>query len=197
MSLDTDRLMNNARNYLPGATDTAIQLELFNVLNEFFQDSNIWTEDIEFTVTAGDDPADTTYYIEAESVASINRLIGIVDSNDNPVGGTMAVPGEIVLDNEPGQNDTYTATVALTVNDPTARDGYPEYPQWILNKYSLGLISGVVGRMMAQPAKPFTNAQLASFHYKQFRAAVSLASNEAQHKNVDNAQAWRFPRFGR
>ena len=40
MSLDTDRLMGNARMHLPGATDAAIQYELYNVLNDFFQATN-------------------------------------------------------------------------------------------------------------------------------------------------------------
>lgn len=193
MSLDTDRLMNNARVRLPGATDGAIQLELFNVLNEFFQDSDIWQEEIEFAVTSADDPDTTTYYIEAESVASIHRLLSIVNSDDQTVYGTMQVPGEIILDTQPGQNDTYTATVSLTVNDPVTRDNFPEYPQWILNKYYLGLLDGLLGRMMSQPAKPFTNVQLAAYHTRKFRSTIAQASFDATHKNLANAQAWRFP----
>ena len=88
-----------------GATDAAIQLELFNVLNEFFQDSNIWQEEIDFSVLSTDDPATKVYYIEAESVASINRLLGIVNSDDAPIYGTMQVPGEIILNTQPGQDD--------------------------------------------------------------------------------------------
>lgn len=193
MSLDTDRLMNNARVHLPGATDTALQLEWFNVLNEFFQDSNIWQEEIDFDVTSEDDPDTTTYYVEQESVASIVRLLGIVNSDDLPVNGTMFVPGEIVLTTQPGQDDTYTATVTLTVNDPVARDGFPEFPAWVLNKYGMGLLDGLLARMMSQPAKPFTNTQLGAYHMRRFRSTVAQASSDATRRNLANAQAWRFP----
>lgn len=197
MSAETDRLMDNARIHVVGATDTALQLEMFNVLQEFFQDSNIWTEKVDFQVTAADDPADTIYYVEPESEASINRLMGIVNSANLPVYGSMTTPGEIVLNTQPSQDDVYTAEIALTVNDPVARDGFAECPVWILNKYGLGIMHGLVARMMSQPAKPFTNVAMAAYHQKKFRGAVTLATNEAQHKNVNNAQAWCFPRFGR
>ncbi len=192
MSLDTDRLMQNARIHLPGATDSALQLELFNVLNEFFQDSNVWQEDIDFAVTA-DDTIPTTYYIEQESVASIVRLLYIVNSDGQDVQGTMQIPGEIILATQPGQADTYTATVALSVNDPVARDGFPEFPAWALNKYGMGILDGLLGRMMAQPAKPFTNLQLGTYHMRRFRSIVAQASSDSVRRNLANAQAWRFP----
>lgn len=54
---DMNRLMDHARIRLPGALDAAIQMELFSALNEFFQKSNIWYEDIQFPVQ----PTDDTY----------------------------------------------------------------------------------------------------------------------------------------
>lgn len=192
MSLETERLLNNARIRLPGATDSALQLELFNVLNEFFQDSNVWQEAIDFGVTA-DDTIPTTYYIEPEAVSSIVRLLYIVNSDGGDVQGTMQIPGEIILATQPGADDTYTATVALTVNDPVTRDGYPEFPAWTLNKYGLGILDGLLGRMMSQPAKPFTNLQLGTYHMRKFRSTVAQASTDALRQNRANAQAWRFP----
>jgi hypothetical protein len=193
MSLDTDRLMKDARIRLPGATDDAIRLELFSVLDEFFQDSNVWKEKIEFSVSATDDTS-TTYYIEPESVASLHRLKCVENSNGFGVAAVMKVPGEVTLMTPPSQDDTYTATVVLTVNDPVARDGYPEFPQWILNRYRMTLLDGLMGRMMSQPAKPFTNLQLGTYHMRRFRSAVAFASTESLRKHVANTQAWRFPR---
>jgi hypothetical protein len=196
VSQTLDRLMSNVSTHLPGATPAVIQLELFNVLSDFFQNSNIWQEDIPFAVRAAD-TVPTTYYVEQESLASIVRLLWMVDSSSLPKFGTMATPGEIVLLNQPSQDDTYTATVALTINDPVGADGFPEFPDWIVNKYSTGLIDGVVGRMMAQPAKPYTNMQLAGVRTRSFRSCVATAKAEALHMNVNNAQSWRFPRFAK
>lgn len=189
MSLDIDRLMRNARVHLPGALDDLLKLELFNVLDGFFKGSNIWQEEITFRTKVGT----TDYSIEQTSVASIVRLLWITNSDDIPVTGTMAEPGEIKLRNEPSQIDTYTATVALTVDDPVTRDGYPEFPMWVLAKYGEGVLEGLLGRMMAQPAKPYTNTQMAVFHLKKFTNTVSQAKYEALHKNLNNGQTWRFP----
>jgi hypothetical protein len=192
MSYDTERLIKNARTALPGAVDSVILLELFNVLNEFFQDTNIWQEDIAFTVL-GSETSDTVFYIEPESVSSVVRLMSLKDSVGFPINGNMAIPGEVTLVTPPGNAGTYVATVALTINDPTQRDGYPEFPEWILNKYSLGILDGVLGRMMSQPSKPYLNIQLATYHTKKFRNAVSVASAESDHRNVYGRQAWAFP----
>ena len=194
MTIDTDRLMKNARIHLPGALDTVLQLELFNVVDEFLQDSNVWQEAIEFTVTATDDTS-TIYYIEPQSVSAIVRLISLTNSEDRQVYGSMAIPGEILLNPAPSQGDTYTATVALTIDDPVNNDNFPEFPEWVLIKYGPALLDGLLGRMMAQPAKPYTNAPLALVHMRKFRNAISFAGPESIRRNLANAQAWRFPSF--
>lgn len=191
-TLDLTRLMNNARVHLPGAIDANIQLELFNTFNDFFQDSNIWQEDITFQVKVADaDP--TTYSIEQSSVSSMNRLLWVANSAGRPVAASMQVPGEILLATKAGADDTLTATVALTINDPTTRDGFPEFPAWVLNKYGTGLLEGLLGRMMLQPAKPWTNQQLGTFYARKMVGTTSQAKLEALHRNVNNGQAWRFP----
>ncbi|MCK1742180.1 hypothetical protein IVA80_15250 [Bradyrhizobium sp. 139] len=196
MSLVLDRLMSNARTHLPGATDPVLQLELFNVLNDFFQVSNIWQEDIAFPVLATD-AAGTTYPVAPVALAAIVRFMWMLDGSGRPAYGTMATPGEIQLLRQPSQDDTYTVTVALTVNDPAGVDGFPEFPEWVAAKYSTGLVDGVLGRMMAQPAKPYSNMALAGLRTKSFKACVSQAKAEALHKNVNNGQSWRFPRFAK
>jgi hypothetical protein len=50
MSYATERLIKNARTSLPGSLDNVILLELFNVLDKFFRDTSIWTEDVPFSV---------------------------------------------------------------------------------------------------------------------------------------------------
>ena len=189
MNPNVTRLMNNARIHLPGAIDGTLQLELFNVFDTFFKDSNIWQEEIPFTVMV-----DTkTYSIEQTSISAINRLLFVKRSDGFGVEATMAVPGEIRLRHPPAQADTYTATVSMTINDPVAEDGFPEFPSWVLTKYGDGILEGLIGRMMAQPAKPYTNSQLAIFHMRKFIGAVSLGKIEALHRNLNNGQTWRFP----
>ena len=57
------------------------------------------------------------------------------------------------------------------------------------------LLDGLVGRMMSQPAKPYTNPALGLNHLRKFRNAISFAGTESVRRNVANSQAWRFPPF--
>lgn len=194
---DMNRLMDHARIRLPGALDAAIQMELFAVMNEFFQASNIWYEDIAFTVTPTpdtylDNPEAFTYDV-IPTQGSITRLVGLLDSSGRPQSGTMPTLGQVILGVSPNVTDTYTARVALTVSDPVTRDGYPEFPGWIMDKYGSDILEGVLSRMMSQIAKPYSSPQMAQYHGKMFKQAVSQAKVEASHQNVYRGQSWRFP----
>lgn len=187
---DVNRLMDNLRISLPGAVDAALRLEVFNALNDFFQGSNIWREDIEVPITAGV----TNYEITPTGPAVIVRLIGVIDSNKLPVKAVLdLITGELALASAPSQTDTYTAQVVLTVNDPLDREGYPVFPMWVLNLYQNDIISGVLGRMMMQPAKPYSNLPLAAAYTRSFQSAISAARAEANRRFTYRAQAWQFP----
>ena len=194
---DMNRLMDHARIRLPGALDAAIQMELFAVMNEFFQTSNIWYEDIAFPVQPTveyylDNPEAYTYDV-IPSQGAITRLVGVVNSQGYPQKALMPTLGQVVLAYSPNAADTYTARVALTVTDPVTREGYPEFPDWILNKYGNDILEGLLGRMMSQIAKPYTSTAGAQFHLKNFKQAVAQAKVEASHQNVYRGQSWRFP----
>jgi hypothetical protein len=192
MSYATERLIKNARSSLPGSLDNVILLELFNVLDTFFRATRIWDESVTFSVVANS-PIDTIYYIEPESVSTIVALNWVQNASAFYWAASMAVPGEILLITPPGNNEIYTANVSLSIVDPVNSNGYPEFPAWILEKYGIGILDGLLGRMMAQPAKPYTNPKLAEAHLKFFDKACSIAVNEAVHRNVQGGQAWRFP----
>lgn len=187
---DVNRLMDNLRISLPGAIDDALRMEVFNTLNDFFQGTNIWREDIEVEVAAGE----THYEILPSGPANIVRLIGVIDHNKLPAKAVLdLITGELALAEAPSQSATYTAQVVLTVNDPLDREGYPVFPMWVLNLYQNDIISGVLGRMMSQPAKPYSNVQLAVAHSRAFNSAIATARMEANRRFTYRAQAWQFP----
>jgi hypothetical protein len=195
---DMNRLMDNARIKLPGALDNTIQLELFSTLDEFFQSTNIWVEDIEFAVTVTSDtylsnPDAYTYELQTITGGLINRLTGVVNSDGFPQAASMPIPGYVILAYSPNQNDTYTARVTKTITDPVTRDGYPVFPDWILNKYGTDILDGVIGRMMAQIAKPYSSPNIAMAHLRRFQQAVGKARAEVMHGNVYSGQNWSFP----
>lgn len=183
--------MQNARVSLPGAITDAIQREMFNVLTEFFNATNCWTEDIDIPLTVGE----TDYDIIATEPGTILRLMALVDDNDLPVPAIMAIPGELALKNEPGTTGTLTATVSLTCVDPVKTDGYPQFPDWILNKYYTGILDGILGRMHSQIAKPYSNERIGIYHLRRFRDAMASARTETRNGNLFAGQRWRFPTF--
>lgn len=191
---DVKRMMTNLRVRLPGAIDDALRLEVFNTLNEFFQDSNIWTEQISVDVQKGV----SDYDITPDTPSSIVRLMwfGNLDTKVPTLASMNTMEGnagQLHLEIKPESSYTAAAVISLTVNDPLDRDGDPVFPDWVLNKYQNDIIDGVLARMMSQAAKPYTNPQMAVFHAKSFKAAVAFARIEANRHNVYGAQAWGFP----
>lgn len=185
------RLLNNARVRLPGALDAAIRWEFYEAVNEFLQESNLWQQDIALPVTN----ATATYTLPAPPLvpSDIHRLWSIKGSDGLQRTGTMQVPGVLILDHIPQQADTYTVTVVTTVSDPTDTDANPELPAWILTKYGNDLAGGVIGRMMTQVAKPYSNPTMAVYYLKRFQSAISKAGVESRHQNIFGGQRWRFP----
>lgn len=189
MNAELSRLMDNLRIRLPGAVDTVLKLELFNTLKEFFSDSNSWYQDITFAVT----PDVLSYELVPDGVCQVVRLFGAVNSDERPVNATWELPDTINLSGSPSKADTYTARLILSVLDPTTRDDYPVFPDWTLQAYGNEILDGVLGRMMSQAAKPYSNERLAIYHMRRFRAGVASARVDAQRKYTYRAQAWRFP----
>lgn len=198
---DVQRLLNSAMVHLPGTTLVNLQLELFNVMNDFFQGSNVWNEDIQITVP-GQDPAGSVYLLAPSQSAQIDKLLWVFTkpsdtsmARGSAVAAAMAVPGELTLRDQPSSVQTFIVTVALTVQNPVDRDGYVMFPAWVLQKYGNDLQEGLIGRMMAQPVKPYTNMQLSVFHMRKFNSAISQARVEWTRNNTYRQQAWRFPGF--
>lgn len=193
---DVLRLVTNAQIRLPGATVSTVQQELFMVADEFFKESNVWREDIEFSVPANDPPG-TIYEVTPTGNVVIDKLMWMRNTDGGGrIFGQMSVPGEITLASYPSSPARYIATVALTVSDPTQRDGYVSFPDWVLAKYRGVFLNGLLGKMMSQPAKPYTNTQLSVYYIKLFNSGKSAARVDAQRANVFRAQAWNFPSFG-
>lgn len=190
LSVEQLRLMSNIRVAVPGALDDAIRLELFNTLDQFLQETNFWQEEIDFTVTSGV----MSYVLTPTEPGSIIALLAHTNAELVPVRATMALPGTVDLVNDPLTGEVYTATVSMTVVDPVDADDMPEMPDGLLLKYGAGITSGVIGRMMAQPAKPYTNERMGIYNTRLFRGTIANARSAVLHKNIQGGQTWRFPR---
>jgi len=181
--------MDQLRIRLPGALDATIRLELFATMDELFQNSNIWHEDIEISAV----PGTTEYPIVSSEDGLVHRLIGVYNSSQLPVRATMGVPGIVNLFEDPAVADTLTARVSITITDPTDPEDYPYLPEWVMPRFALDIVDGVLGRMMSQLAKPYSNPQMAVVHQRRWQQTIKRAKTEITHGNLYSGQNWGFP----
>lgn len=192
------RLMDILRVRLPGARDNVISIELYLLINEFLQESNVWVDEIDVTIVPGQDE-----YTISSINGVINRLMTLVDADDRVVPCRLTPPTlynpdfALKLGSVPSNTATFRAYVAITL-DPNAQ---PEdaLPDWIITKYREGIEDGLLARMMLQVAKPYSNPKLAQYHTARYRRAIALARNEALHAYKFRGQGWSYPRnfFGK
>lgn len=197
------RLMDTARLHLPSALEGTMRLELFNVLKEFLQRTNIWQDELDVDVL----PATYDYPLSVNQAGTfINRLLWLEGARSDTTipesgprrDGILLTPGAGVetlrIASPPSTNETWYAHVALSVADPTDSDGIPYIPDWIMDKYHAVLLEGLLERMMAQPAKPYSNVQGVALHGRRFKDGIATARAEAMHKFTYGSNSWAFPR---
>ena len=93
----------------------------------------------------------------------------------------------------PGVNETWVATLAVTPCDPVDAEGFLDPPDWVMEKYLNYLRSGVVSALMLQPGKPYSSVQGAQFHGRKFNEGVGLARTEVRRMFTYGSQRWNFP----
>jgi len=187
----TDRILDSARSRLPGAVDNQVYFELADVLNEFFRISTCWRETIDINF---DGVTDQYELFTDDMPARVISLVGVADANNIPVKATMLNPNLLKLwqDQVAG---LYSISVILTVANKINNEKYPRFPQWVSDTYGDSIADGIVGRMAAQPAKPFSSPNHAQFYWKKFKQAAQMARINTNRQNLVGGQAWQYPRF--
>lgn len=189
---DWDRILNSARAKLPNSSDALIQNELFDVMHEFFTISSSWLEDLSVNIIA-----DVTTYDLVPSEGQIIRLAGVTDVNRIPQPALMPTIGTLQLAYPVNSAQTFTVTVVKTVALPVDREKKPEAPDWLLPVWGPSILDGLLGRMMGQLSKGYSNPALSIYHLKRFLNAVAAARSAALSRNTIGGAAWVYPRFGR
>ncbi len=189
---DWDRLVDSATAKLPGASAALLKNEIFDVMHEFFTVSSSWLEAISVSIVV-----DTLTYDMIPSEGQIIRLSGVVDSNGAPRPALMPTVGTLQLAYPENVAQTFTATVVKTVVLPTEKKHIPIAPEWLLPVWGPSILDGVLGRMMGQISKSYSNPVLSLYHLKRFLNAAAAARSAALARNTVGGAAWVFPRqFG-
>lgn len=190
MAVTIEDIYGPARLACPGVVAANLELELYSVLDEFFTDTAVWVEEVDF-----DTEDEVKEYTIIPTDGVIIRLMNCVNSDETPVSARFALPDTLILGFEPSSVETLTANVAL--KPLTTEDIDRCAPEWVYSMYSDALADGLKARLMVQPAKPYTNAALAAYHHRKFRNVVNTVKNEVLQRYTFRSQGWQFPRFGR
>lgn len=198
---DLDALLVQAKVNLVGAADAALRGELYDVMSEFLNDSSAWTQDVTIATQA-----DVQIYDVSVPEGQIIRLVGIMNwgttvptPTTTPPTSSCFVPalmsdvGRITLASPPQDVSYLLATFVTNVALPVDRSGIPQAPDWLLPVWHVGLLDGLLGKMMTQPNKSYSNDKAAVYHLKRFRDAIARARVSKLRANTVGAQAWSFP----
>jgi hypothetical protein len=181
------KLLGQAKVTLSGASDVELKVQLFEVLQEFFDQSSCWQETIKFMVVP-----DTLDYPLAPLSGRILRLYGAIDQNNVQQAAIMPEIGVVRFQYPYTDAQPMTAVVVKTVTDPLAC--YPPgIPDWVLPVHGLGIYHGLLGNMMQQPGLSYSNPQMASYHLQKFNDTKGHARVAMIKANTVGAQAWSFP----
>ena len=190
---DVDRLLNLARTELVGASDAGIKAQLYDVCREFFKDSNSWYEHIKLPIVAGQ----RHYRITPAEDGMILRLVAIWDSNRIALPAILPHldPPSAELELVYPQNVNMTARVVVTkqIVEPTTKTMLPEAPRWLLPVYHETILDGLLGKMMGQTTKSYSNDTQSVYQLRRFRDGIMQARVASERANLYGGQAWRFP----
>jgi hypothetical protein len=181
------KILGQADTALMGASQAAMQAQLFDVLDEFFNDSNCWQENIGITVIPG-----LLDYPLHPSTGRILRLYGVLDQNNVPQSAVMPVIGTVHFLYPYTNTQPMTAIVVKNVTDPLECVP-PHIPDWVLPAHGQAILSGILGNMMLQPGQSYSNPTLAQFHLTRFRDKIARARVAMMRANTVGSQAWAYP----
>ena len=190
----------------PGVVRSVARREFNLAAREFYKDSGAWREVIEsvywddgtyqFTVPAPYAYAEVNQIVQVEVNGS-----ALTAKSERPVGDrqdgtpTLWFPtGPDTMEVWPTPEmyeDTLRVRVALI---PTV--DATEFPNVSLAKHYEALLDGVLGRLYAHPAKPYSNPTLGEYHLRRFRNAIGVAAAEFKQGGFAG-QNWTYPRYGK
>lgn len=94
----------------------------------------------------------------------------------DPWAYTQKIPSEIILFPTPNEDSTAGLRVEIILR-PTQTSTL--LTTWIAERYMYDIACGVKGRLMAQPGRPWTNPEMASYYLNHYNTARARAAAEA------------------
>lgn len=190
-------LYDRARIELVGASDAMIRAIMYDVFQEFFNDTSLWLEAIPGQLF----PGTKFYHLEPGNVESlgdpfprgvISRLAGVTDLNHFPISAVMPEPGTMELQFSQSNVLSVWVTVIKNVAIPH-NDDLPSIPDHVVDKYFPQLLAGIKGSLQLQGDRPYSDPKMGAINSQIFRQGVNMGRTAALRRNTFGGQAWAFP----
>jgi hypothetical protein len=169
--------------HLPGALPDAVQQTFFTHARRFYRRTRVWRETIPgICVTACSNviplnPVNQfseVCFLESASLDGVPLTLIVVPqpwaTRGRPSRIWLATPHEAHL--WPTPAESFHGQVTLTVSVQPRREANRLAPEALTHHYE-ALVSGVLGDMLAQQKKPYTDAGLAAIHARRFETEIA------------------------
>lgn len=180
-----ERIYDNVQATMAGVTYPAIQMELWNTIEEFCYRSTFFRVNIPFIMGPNVRTIDFNPQSGSMVVAGILKQFGLV--------WFRVYPPSILVDNGPSVVNTRQGYVEAFLKPASFDNGLPEA---LFNQFFEVILNGVKGRLFGHPGKPYSSPQFAEYNMKRFRVGINLARGQAAQLN-SGQQAWRYPYFAK
>lgn len=183
-------LVDRCRVELLGASTALILAKMYDVMDEFFNDSSLWQEVLEGNFIGNA----TRYYLvpQHHPAGVIFRLDGVYDLNGFPVPAAMPEPPFLQLAYPPNQPNPAFVRVIKTCAVPPPGEA-PHVPYWVFAQYTPYLMAGLLSKMQLQPDRPYTDVKTAQVNHYKFREGVMNARVNALRRNGFGKNSWIYP----
>lgn len=195
LSSDVTRLLEDLKMDVPGALTSGYQAALFMALDDFLDFTNLWYEDITFSLTVNV----RSYTLTPPAQGRIVRLMVLYDPNASTAPdlrwcdrAQLSLPNQLMIATTPAAVATRTARVSKKLATVDA-DGAPDCPDWIFQRYRDQLKDGAKQLLFAQTNRPWGNSQQALFFGAKFVASKTVARIDALKSNVLGQTNWAYP----
>jgi hypothetical protein len=184
---DVERLYDNVQILLPAITLPVINLELWNTVQEFCIRSTYFRSLIHWQMAPGVSSVDFNPFSASMMVVWVLWQHGLTNWQVNP-------PAQLVDFLKPTGGRTGEAMVALRPIsfDEVKLNAMPE----LFTTWYETMLDGVLGRLYAAPAKPWSAPPLAQYHGSRFRMGINRARDIAERLHSNQQSPRRaYPYF--
>lgn len=186
---DIARLYDNVQTMLPAVTLPLIQLELWNVVQEFCIRSTYFRARVQWQMPIGMSSVDFNPFSADMVVTWVLETYGLTDWGITP-------PAQLTDYQAPQAARSGWALLCLR---PIAFDEVElgQIPELFTTWFEC-MLDGVLFRLYGQPAKPWSSPQLAQYHGTRFRQALNRARDIAERlHSSQQSPARSFPYFAK